>query len=147
MRMPFSAAELWKRLHDPDTYPMSGRMCKSVEALPDEDGRAVWIEDIGMSRMRIHDEQTEEPNHLLRSLEDSVVPFSARTEFTIRDEPTGDGCVVTCRNTATVKSGTWHVPFFRVSMRFCGGARSGCKDYLTRMSGGSGSIEWIEESA
>ena len=134
-------AEVWLRLNDPETYPMSGKMLKGLELLPNEDGRAVWIEDLGLSKLRIRNLESREPEHLVRLLEDTVVPFRSRCEFTI--ESSGTGSVVTCVNQCTVSSGTWHVPFFRITMCLCGGAKSGPKDYLTRLSGGDGSLEWL----
>ena len=142
MAMSISATELWARLHDPETYPMSGRMCKKLELLPAENGRAVWIEHMSGTTLRIRNDASTEPTRLVRILEDTVVPYTGHAEFEI--ESAGDGCVVTCRNTSTIRSGTWHVPFFRVMIGVFGGAKSGCKDYLTRLSGGTGTIEWID---
>ena len=59
-------------------------------------------------------------------------------------EAVGDGCIVTCSNTSTVRTGTWHVPYFRVMVCLFGGTKSGCKDYLERLSGGSGAMEWLD---
>ena len=136
------ARELWRRLHDPETYPMTGKMCRSVELLPARDGLATWIEDMGRSKLRIHNRESEEPVQLVRILEDTVVPFEGRAEFTLED--TESGCVITCRNTSTIRSGTWHVPFFRVTIALFGGTKAGCKDYLTRLAGVSGEVEWID---
>ncbi|MCB9868875.1 MAG: hypothetical protein H6837_03405 [Planctomycetes bacterium] len=135
--------EVWARLHDPKRFPMSGRMCRGVEVLPTENGRAVWTEDIGSSQLRIHHSEADQPKRLLRLVEDTKVPFTARAEFTI--EPRDTGSVLTCTNTATVRSGTWHVPFFRVMIGLFGGAKSGCKDYLTRLAGETGrDFAWVE---
>ena len=139
---PLSRAAVWQRLHDPERYPMTGRMCRGVELLPSENGLAVWIEDMGRSKLRIRNQESVEPNRIVRLLEDTVVPFENHAVFTI--EESGKGCVITCDNRAKVRSGTWHVPFFRVTMWLFGGARSGCKDYLTRLAGGSGVVEWME---
>lgn len=143
MQMPISADELWRRMHDPEAFPMSGKMCKSVELLPDENGRAVWVEDMGHTQLRICDGDATEPTHLCRTLTDSVVPFTAETEFVIEPGAGTESCTVTCTNVSVIRSGTWHVPFFRVMIGLFGGAKSGCKDYLTRVSGGAGRIKWL----
>lgn len=136
MNMALSPSELWRRLHDPEAFPTTGTICKGVELLPTESGLAVWIEDMGGSKLRIRNHESEEPKSLVRVIEDTKVPFKGRAEFTI--EKKGDGCTVTCNNKSSVHSGTWHAPFFRVMIGFFGGAKSGQKDYLKRLSGGAG---------
>ncbi len=101
---------------------------ENVEQLPTENGRAVWIDDMGTSRVRI--------------LEDTAVRFTGHAGFEIRAD--GDGCVVTCSNTSTIRSGTRHVPFFRGIVGLLGGSKSGCKDHRMRLSGDTGQIEWID---
>lgn len=145
LQMPFAAAELWVRLTDPQAYPMSGRMCQGVELLPAEDGRSVWIEDIKQSKLRITDVERRPHRFLRRELRDTVVPFRGEATFEIVDE--GGRCTVTCRNVSTIASGTWHVPFFRVMVGLFGGARAGCKDYLIRLAGGQGEVEWLDAPA
>ena len=135
-----TAEELWERLRDQDHYPMSGKMCKRTELLPEEDGHKVWLEHMGSSTLRMRDLETQEPASLLRRVEDTVVPFEARARFTIEDR--GNVRVLTCDNESHVRSGSWHVPFFRFAICVFSGVRRGVKDYLTRLVEGEGKFEW-----
>ncbi len=126
--IPLPPTDVWQRLHDPERYPMTGYMCKGLELLPSEDGLAVWTESMGRSSLRIQNVEVDEPKRFVRRLTDTVVPFESRCEFWI--EPTDSGSRVTCENQATVKTGTWHVPLFRVTMALFGGAKGGIKMYL-----------------
>ena len=112
---------------------MSGKMCRGVEELPSENGLAVWEERMGSSTLRIRNVAESEPSHLHRELVDTVVPFRSDCEFWI--EPSGGGTRVRCRNDVAIRSGTWHVPLFRISMSLFGGAGAAIDSYL----GGIGS--------
>ena len=42
---------LWKELVDCERYPRAAKMAKSVERLPDVDGKPSWREDLGASQV------------------------------------------------------------------------------------------------
>ena len=42
-----SVQQAWDALQDVEAHPMTGRMMKSVETLPLDEGRPVWKEDMG----------------------------------------------------------------------------------------------------
>lgn len=128
-----SPDEVWARLHDPKRHPMTGKMCRSVEVLPSEDGFSVWTETMSGSTLRIRDVSADEPRHFKRELTDTVVPFRSECEFWI--EPTETGTRVTCENEVRISSGTWHVPLFRISLSLFGGANYGINTYLGSLEG------------
>ncbi len=39
--------DVWAALADFEKHPMTGKMMKSIEKLPDENGLKTWIEDMG----------------------------------------------------------------------------------------------------
>lgn len=129
--------EVWERLHDPRRFPMSGKMCRGVEVLPSEDGLAVWDERMGGTTLRVRNLEVTENVHLRRELTDAVVPFRSDCEFWL--EPTGTGTRVRCRNDVAIRSGTWHVPLFRISMTLFGGARAAIDGYLGGIAADRGS--------
>ena len=46
-----NAQQVWDALQDVEAHPMTGKMMKSLEALPAEEGRPVWREDMGRGEL------------------------------------------------------------------------------------------------
>ena len=131
--LALSPAELWKRLTDIEKHPMSANMARNVEVLPQENGLPVWIEDIGSTKIRVRSTVLDEPVHVVRKMEDEIVPMTAHTEFTI--SPNGDGSRVAVDHAIRIDSGTWHVPVFRVTLTLFSGARRGMEAFFKNVGG------------
>ena len=130
--IPHAPAAVWAELMSVEKHPIGGRMVRAVQRLPDHHGLACWTEDLGQSIVTVRTVEAEPPSRVVREMNDSVVPMTARAE--IRLEPAGAGCTVTGEHRITVRHGTWHVPIFRIMLTITGGAKRGVRDYLRRVS-------------
>ncbi len=126
--------EVWAALIDFETASFGGAMRKGYERLPDEDGRPAWIEDLGSSRVRYHVSEWDAPRRMVVEGADEVVPMTARWVFTL--EPTPDGTRFRAAERVTIRSGTWHVPIFRVMMSLFNGVERGLRDHADRVLAG-----------
>ena len=125
-----SPVELWDALTDPQAVPCGGKMARQVEFLQDEDGLQVWCEDLGSSMTTVRTTESVEAERLVFEFSDSVVPMTARWEFTI--EADGEGSKIVATNETIVSKGTWHVPIFRFILKVMNAAEKGVVDYLRR---------------
>ncbi len=60
---------------------------------------------------------------MVREMTSKAVPMASRWEYTL--EPAGEGCRLTIDGETSIRSGTWHVPLFRVMMVLGGGVKKG----------------------
>lgn len=126
------AQDVWAALMDYQANPVSGKMRKKSEPLPDVNGLSAWKEDIGSSQITVTTEDATPATRLRRTLRDSVVPMTAETEITLESTPAG--CRATATSVIIIRAGTWHVPFFRVMVGLFGGAKMGLKDFWKRLA-------------
>lgn len=118
---------VWAAVMDYQKHPISGAMRKATQKLPDENGLPVWIEDMGDTRLRVQVVAATPPNHIKWVFGDQVVSMTASSETRI--EPAGGGCVITTESFTTIRSGTWHVPIFRVILWLTRAHEKGVRDY------------------
>lgn len=121
---PHGAQVVWDALQDVEAHPMTGRMMKSVERLPDVDGRPAWNEDMGRGEIiSVTTPVCEPPRRLVRAMASACVNMTSRWEYALDDA--GDGCRVTLSGVTDIERGTWHTPLFRVMMVLGGGVKKG----------------------
>ncbi len=132
LRIRRTPQAVWDAIGDYQKLPISARMHRATEVLPDVDGRPAWRENIGSSRIRIETIEADAPSRLVRQFQDEVVPMRLRMQYDI--EPADDGSLVRCTANGTVDNGTWHAPFFRFMIHVFGGAKSGQKQYLASVA-------------
>ncbi len=130
-----SPEQFWAGLHDPHTFPVTGRQMKKVVELSDVKGLPVWTEDMGPSAVTITTVKSTPCSHLIREMKDSVVPMTARSEIHLESHESG--CKVIGSTVIELKSGTWHVPYFRTMLFLFNGAKMGLKNYLNRIGRGA----------
>ena len=119
-----TAEDVWQALLDYNTHPMTGKMMKSVQAQPAEQGLPVWIEDMGRGELvTVTTVEADSPRHMVREMTSKTVPMTSRWEYTL--EPSDDGCRLTIDGETYIRRGTWHVPLFRVMMVLGGGVKKG----------------------
>lgn len=124
-----NAQQVWEALQDVEAHPVTGKMMKSVEVLPSEDGRPVWAEDIGHGEViTVRTTEHEPPRHMVREMSSATVNMKSRWEYAI--ETAGEGCRVTLSGTTDIEIGTWHTPIFRVMMVVGGGVKKGLDTQL-----------------
>ena len=119
-----AAEEVWGALIDYDKHPMTGRMMRSVQALPPENNLPVWIEAMGNGELiTVKTVRSDRPRHMVREMISKSLPMTSRWEYTL--EPAGDGCKLTIDGETYIRRGTWLVPIFRVMMVLGGGVARG----------------------
>jgi len=127
-----SPEAIWTAINDYQKFPVSARMRKRTESLPNVDGVPCWREHIGSSRIRVTTLESRAPDRLVRRMEDEVVPMSMRTVYTI--EATPSGARLQCAAEGSVEDGTWHAPVFRFMIKAFNGVKSGQKQYLASLA-------------
>ncbi len=119
-----SVQEVWDALQDVEAHPMTGRMMKSVETLPSDEGRPAWKEDMGRGEViTVRTTIFDPPHHVIREMSSASVNMTSRWEYEL--EPAGQGCRVTLSGVTDIETGTWHTPIFRVMMVVGGGVKKG----------------------
>ena len=119
-----SVQQAWDALQDVEAHPMTGRMMKSVETLPLDEGRPAWKEDMGRGEViTVTTTAYEPPHQMIREMSSDSVNMTSRWEYAL--EPAGQGCRVTLSGVTDIEKGTWHTPIFRVMMFVGGGVKKG----------------------
>ena len=119
-----SLQQVWDSLQDVEAHPMTGKMTKSVETLPSDEGRPAWKEDMGRGEViTVRTTAFEPPDHMVREMTSGTVNMTSRWEYAL--EPAGEGCRVTLSGVTDIERGTWHTPIFRVMMALGGGVKKG----------------------
>ena len=119
-----SCDEVWDALLDYAAAPMTGKMMKSVEALPDEGGLPAWVEDMGHGELiTVKTTEAERAQRMVREMESAAVPMSSRWEYTL--EPIDGGCRLTLDGETAIPLGDWKSPIFRFMMKVGGGVKKG----------------------
>ncbi|GEM_PF-3238795 len=126
-RLDKSPEAVWAAVADFEKHPITGAARRSTRRLPDENGLPAWIEDIGETRLRVQVVESHAPSHIKWAFSDEVVPITASSETHIAAE--GARCVVTTKSETLVRSGTWHVPIFRLILSLTGAQKQGVVDY------------------
>ena len=119
-----SVQEVWDALQDVEAHPMTGRMMKSVETLPSDEGRPAWKEDMGRGEViTVRTTIFDPPHHVIREMSSASVNMTSRWEYAL--EPADQGCHLTLSGVTDIERGTWHTPIFRVMMVVGGGVKKG----------------------
>lgn len=124
-----TAEQVWDALLDYDSHPMTGKMKKSVQTQPPENGLPVWTKDMGHGELiTIKTLEADRARRMVREMTSQSIPMISRWEYTF--EPTDPGCRLTIDGVTDIRSGTWHVPIFRVMMVLSGGVKKGLDIHL-----------------
>ncbi len=116
--------QVWDALQNVEAHPMTGAMMRSLEPLPDNEGRPTWKEDMGHGEViTVTTTEYEAPFRMTRVMSSAAVNMTSRWEYAL--EPSDRGCRVTLSGITDIERGTWHTPFFRVMMVIGGGVKKG----------------------
>ena len=127
-----SPEAVWAAIADFEKHPIIGASRRSTKRLPDENGLPVWIEDMGETQLKVRVVESHSPSHIKWAFSDMVLPMTATSDTQIA--ATASGCTVTTKSETVVRSGTWHVPFFRVILSLTGAQKKGVVDYWKSIS-------------
>lgn len=126
--VPRPIDEVWNAMQDPARFPISARMTRASERLPDADGRPAWREDIGSSKIDYRLVESAPPARRVIEGRDAVVPMSMRSTYELT--AVDGGTRVKAQTSVHLDDGTWHVPVFRFLLTVTGGVQSGLNQYL-----------------
>ena len=126
--VPRPIDDVWAAVQDVTRHPISARMTRGTERLPDIDGRPAWREDIGSSKVSYQVLDLTPPSRRVIEGRDAVVPMTMRS--TCELTPVEGGTRVRVDTTVHLDDGTWHVPVFRFLLTVTGGVKSGLRQYL-----------------
>ena len=116
--------DVWSALHDVEAHPMTGKMKKTTEILPDENGLPVWAETMaGNERVTITTTESDAPSKLVREMKSAAMPMTSRWEYSL--ESKDGGCQLTLEGETFIRRGSWMVPMFRFMMVVAGGVKKG----------------------
>ncbi|HEY0323540.1 MAG TPA: SRPBCC family protein [Pyrinomonadaceae bacterium] len=104
---------VWGAITDYKGQPLWRKDVKTVERLPDHEGREVWREVYEQgSPITLETAEAVAPNRLVRTIADEGGPFSGRWEYDIKADSAG-GSRLTITERGEVPN-----PFFRFMSRF-----------------------------
>jgi uncharacterized protein YndB with AHSA1/START domain len=121
--VPVSADAVWAVITNVDAFPSWRSDVKSVQRLPDRDGRPAWVEDTSNGKIPLAVERSEAPRLLVVRIADPNLPFGGTWTYEIT--PTANGSTLTI-----TEDGAVYNPLFRVMARFVFGYEATLATYL-----------------
>ena len=88
-RIALPPDKLYALLSDVARYPAWRSDVKSLERLPDRDGRPAWVEDITGTKIAMCFERMEPPSLLIARIADPTLPFGGTWTYRIAPAPGG----------------------------------------------------------
>lgn len=119
-----SPEALWQVITDVEQAPAWRRGVKSVERLPDRNGKPAWKEVNAHGGLPFSVEVTEPPRKYVTRIIDDGMPFGGTWTYTLEPK-TGGGSTLTIR-----EDGLVHNPLFRFLSRFLFGHHATMDGYL-----------------
>lgn len=102
---------LYTVLSDVGQYTAWRKDVKSLERLPDRDGRPAWVEDVGGMKIPMYFERMERPSLLVARIADPKLPFGGTWTYRIAPAAGGSDLTIT-------EDGEVYNVFFRFMSRF-----------------------------
>ncbi len=122
-----SPVDVWVALQNYESHPMTGKMMKTVEALPRTewvDDLPTWVEDMGHGeRITVKTVEADRPVRLVREMASAAMPMTSRWVYTL--EEADGGCTLKMQGETNIRRGSWRVPIFRFMMFVGGGVKKG----------------------
>jgi ribosome-associated toxin RatA of RatAB toxin-antitoxin module len=94
-RIAMPPEALYALLVDVDRYPSWRPDVKSLQRLPDREGRPAWIEDVGGMKIPLHFERLERPAVLVSRIDGANLPFGGAWTYQIAPAPGGSDLTIT----------------------------------------------------
>jgi uncharacterized protein YndB with AHSA1/START domain len=86
---------LFAVLSDVDRYRSWRPDVKSLQRLPDRDGKPAWIEDVGGMKIPLHFERMERPSLLVSRIDGADLPFGGSWTYQIAPASGGSDLTIT----------------------------------------------------
>jgi uncharacterized protein YndB with AHSA1/START domain len=114
---------VWTAITDVEAFPSWRTDVKTVQRLPDRDGRKVWVEQGRSGRITMAVDRAEPPRLLVLRIADPDLPFGGTWTYEIAAAPGGSTLRITER-------GEIYNPIFRFMARFVFGYEATMAAYL-----------------
>jgi hypothetical protein len=95
VRVPLPPGALYAVLSDVDRYAAWRKDVKSLERLPDRDGRPAWVEEVSGTKIAMAFERMEPPSLLVARIADPSLPFGGTWTYRIGPAPGGSNLTIT----------------------------------------------------
>jgi len=111
VRIPMTPDALYALLSDVSQYQRWRADVKSLQRLPDKDGRPAWIEEVGGMKIPMRFERMERPALLVGRIDTHDLPFGGTWTYRITQADGGSDLSIT-------EDGEVYNPIFRFMSRF-----------------------------
>ena len=118
-----SPETVWAAITNVDGFTAWRKDVKSVKRLPDEDGKAGWVETMDMGEIPLRVEESTPPRRLVTRIADPNLPFGGTWTFEIAPEGNGATLRIT-------ESGEVRPALFRFMARYIFGHTATVEAYL-----------------
>jgi ribosome-associated toxin RatA of RatAB toxin-antitoxin module len=95
VRVAMPPEALYALLADVDRYQSWRPDVKSLQRLPDRDGKPAWIEDVGGMKIPLHFERLERPAVLVSRIDGANLPFGGAWTYQIAPAQGGSDLTIT----------------------------------------------------
>lgn len=111
MRLTLPPDSLYRLLSDVDRYATWRTDVKTLERLPDREGRPAWVEETSNGRIAMFFERMERPSLLVARIADPTLPFGGTWTYRITPDDGGSQLSIS-------EDGEIYNPIFRFMARF-----------------------------
>jgi Polyketide cyclase / dehydrase and lipid transport len=125
-RIAQSPEALYAVLSDVDRFPSWRTDVKSIQRLPDRDGKPAWVEDASGMRIPLHFERMEVPSLLIARIDGSDLAFGGTWTYRIAAAPEGSELTIT-------ENGEVYNVIFRFMARFVFGYHATMDAFLKNL--------------
>lgn len=94
-RVAMPPEALYALLADVDRYQSWRPDVKSLQRLPDREGKPAWIEDVGGMKIPMHFERLERPAVIVSRIDGANLPFGGAWTYQITPAPGGSDLTIT----------------------------------------------------
>jgi uncharacterized protein YndB with AHSA1/START domain len=115
---------VWELMTNVEAFPSWRSNVKTVQRLPDREGRKVWVEEGSSGRITLAVERSEAPRLLVLRIADPDLPFGGTWTYEVSPAASGSTLTIT-------EDGAIYNPLFRVMARFVFGYEGTMAAYLT----------------
>lgn len=130
--------KIWEAITDVEAMPAWRKDLKSVARLPEENGRAGWVETMDMGEIPLRVEESDAPRRLVTRIADEKLPFGGTWTFEIVPVDGGSTLRITER-------GEVRPALFRFMSKFIFGHTKTMETYLKNLGEKFGERVTIEE--
>lgn len=117
---------IWAAITEIDRFPSWRADVKTVERLPDREGRTTWVENGSSGRITLAVERSDPPRQLVLRIADPDLPFGGTWTYDVA--PAAGGATLTI-----TENGEIYNPMFRFMARFVFGYDATMRSYLAAL--------------